>query len=117
MKKAKIISILTMAMIVMVALTTVVSATPIGGITVNPTSEGTDNIVGAGNKIIGIIQVVGTLVAVGMLIVLGIKYMMGSAEEKAANKKSMMPYIIGAVLIFAAANIAKFIYTWAITIQ
>ena len=55
----------------------------------------------------GIIQVVGTIIAVGVLMVIGIKYMMGSAEEKAEYKKTMLPYIIGAVILFAAVNIAK----------
>ena len=48
--------------------------------------------------------------AVGILMVLGIKYMMGSAEEKAEYKKTMIPYLIGAVLLFAAVNLATYIY-------
>ena len=42
--------------------------------------------------------------------VIGIKYMMGSAEEKAEYKKTMIPYLIGAVLLFAAVNLATYIY-------
>ena len=45
-----------------------------------------------------------------MLVVIGIKYMMGSAEEKAEYKKTLMPYIIGAALVFAASAIAGIIY-------
>lgn len=63
-----------------------------------------------GQKIIGGIQAVGSLVAVGILVVLGVKYMLGSAEEKAEYKKTMIPYIVGAILVFSAANIAGFIY-------
>lgn len=70
-----------------------------------------------GSKILGIVQTVGSIAAVIVLVVLGIKYMMGSAEEKAEYKKTLIPYIIGAVLIFAASNIAGFVYDWAITIQ
>lgn len=77
---------------------------------------GTDNVKNVGGRIVGIIQVVGTIAAVAMLIVLGIKYMMGSAEERAEYKKTMFPYIVGAVLIFAAANLAQMIYTWASSI-
>ena len=36
--------------------------------------------------------------------------MMGSAEEKAEYKKTMMPYIVGAALIFAASALAQVIY-------
>lgn len=75
-----------------------------------------DNIGGAtgiqtvGKKIVGILQTVGIVLSVIILIVLGIKYMMGSAEEKADYKKSMMPYIIGAALIFSASAFAQVIY-------
>ena len=46
-----------------------------------------------------------------ILVVLGIKYMMGSAEEKAEYKKTMIPYVVGAILIFLAPMIANMIYT------
>ena len=42
----------------------------------------------------------------GILIVLGIKYMMGSTAEKAEYKKTLMPYFIGALLIFGASAFA-----------
>lgn len=63
-----------------------------------------------GNNILGIIQIIGTLVSVGAIMILGIKYMVGSTEERAEYKKSMIPYIIGAVILFAAVNIANAIY-------
>ena len=65
-------------------------------------------------EVVGIIQVVGTMVAVGMMIVLGIKYVLGSAEEKAEYKKTMLPYITGATLIFGFSNITQIIYNWAV---
>ena len=52
----------------------------------------------------------GSVVAVLILVVLGIKYMMGSTEEKAEYKKTLIPYIVGAALIFAASNIASMVY-------
>ena len=63
-----------------------------------------------GGKIIGAIQIVGSVIAVAILVVLGIKYMMGSTEEKAEYKKTLIPYIVGAILIFAASNIASMVY-------
>lgn len=80
---------------------------------IKSSGTGIDNVKSVGGKIVGLVQVVGTIVAVGMLIVLGIKYMMGSAEERADYKKTLFPYFIGAILIFAAANIAQIIYSWA----
>ena len=58
-----------------------------------------------GNKLIGIITTVGVVVAVVVLLILGIKYMMGSAQEKAEYKKTMIPYLVGALLIFGASAI------------
>ena len=64
-----------------------------------------------GGKIVGTLQAIGIVISVAILVVLGIKYMMGSAEEKAEYKKTMIPYLVGAVLIFAAVTIANAVYT------
>lgn len=69
-------------------------------------SQGQQQVQEIGNRIVGILQAIGVVVSVAILIVLGIKYMMGSAEEKAEYKKTFIPYIIGAALIFAASSIA-----------
>lgn len=66
-----------------------------------------------GGQIIGIITTVGVVVSVVVLVVLGIKYMIGSAEEKAEYKKTMIPYIIGAILVFAASTIASIVMSVA----
>ncbi len=66
-----------------------------------------------GNSIIGLIQAIGTLVTVGVLMILGIKYMMGSTEERASYKKTMLPYVIGVILIFAAVNLTAILYNMA----
>ncbi|MCI8412449.1 MAG: hypothetical protein HFJ40_08570 [Clostridia bacterium] len=58
-----------------------------------------------GNIIIGTVRTVGSLISVIVLIILGIKYIMGSAEEKAEYKKTMMPYVIGALLVFGITNL------------
>ncbi|MBE5819840.1 MAG: hypothetical protein E7310_03360 [Clostridiales bacterium] len=115
-KLVKIVSILMIALMV-VTISTSVFAT--GGYTpgqVNPDHQGTDNIQTFGNRLVGILQVIGIIASVAILIVLGIKYMMGSAEEKAEYKKTMIPYLIGAVLIFAASALAQTVFTWAQTL-
>ena len=58
-----------------------------------------------GNTIIGIVQFIGSFTSVIALIVIGIKYMTGSIEEKAEYKKTMGPYVIGAILVFATTNL------------
>lgn len=61
-------------------------------------------------RILGVIQVIGTITSVITLIILGIKYMCGSIEEKVQYRKSMFPYFLGSILIFATVNIATIIY-------
>ena len=76
-----------------------------GGLTFGESSK----IKEVGNQIVGIIQAIGTVVSVAVLIVLGIKYMLGSIEEKAEYKKSMMPYVIGAGILLSASTISYII--------
>lgn len=82
----------------------------------NPNGPGTEEVKDRAGRIVGIIQVIGTMVSVGMLMILGIKYMLGSADEKAEYRKSMVPYIIGSILIFGFSNLTQIIYDWAIKI-
>jgi len=55
--------------------------------------------------VVNFISVFGVVISVLTLIILGIKYMMGSVEEKADYKKTMIPYLIGAVMIFAITQV------------
>lgn len=75
-----------------------------------------DDIMKAGNNIVKVITTIGTIISVAMLIALGIKYMMGSAEEKASYKKSLLPYVIGASIVFAASVFAQMVYNFATTL-
>lgn len=70
-----------------------------------------------GNQIATIIRNVGIVLAVVILMILGIKYMMGSAEEKAEYKKTMIPYIVGALLLFAASTIASAVVTFTSSVS
>lgn len=58
---------------------------------------------------LGLVQVFAYAIAVGMIIYLAIKYMMAPANEKADLKNSSIKYVIGAVLVCAAATIANII--------
>ena len=57
------------------------------------------------NAFIGI----GTAVAVIYATILGIKYMIGSIEEKAEIKESLVPFIIGCIVLFGAFGIWKMV--------
>lgn len=61
-------------------------------------------------KIIGAIQGFGSVVALGALVYIGIRYMIGSTEEKAMYKETMIPYLIGSILLFASVNVVGAIY-------
>lgn len=109
--KKKIISIMTL-MIIVFAFTTVSYGSQLNQLTGTPIQV--DTLKNAGNNIVKVVLTIGTVVSVVMLIVLGIKYMMGSVSEKAEYKKTLMPYVIGASLVFAASSIAQLIYSLAI---
>ena len=42
---------------------------------------------------------------------------MGSASEKAEYKKTMIPYIVGAVLIFAGTSLVRVIYSLSTSVS
>lgn len=71
---------------------------------------GEDEIVKKANAIIGVIKTVGIILSVLILVILGIKFMIGSIEEKAEYKKTMIPYLIGAIMVFAIPQLVQLIY-------
>lgn len=62
-------------------------------------------IMGKFGNIYNVIVTIGIAVSVITLIILGIKYMLGSIEEKAEYKKSMIPYIVGVIFIGGISSI------------
>lgn len=75
----------------------------------NNTSDNT-KFIHIGNAILGTIRAAGTFISVITLMTLGIRYMLASTQEKALYKETMIPYIIGAILVFAIPNIIGVIY-------
>ena len=63
-------------------------------------------------SVINVVSIVGSAAAIITLIILGIKYMMGSAEEKAEYKKTLLPYIFGAAMVFGASLLVGVIYNF-----
>lgn len=62
-----------------------------------------------GGNVISIIQYVGIIAGAIVLTIIGIKYMLGSVEEKAEYKKSMMPYIVGCAFLISSSSIVGII--------
>lgn len=73
-------------------------------------SNAVTNIIGS---IINIAQIVGMGVAIIMLVVLAIQYIAAAPEGKAEIKKNATIYIVGAVVLFAAAAILEIIKSFA----
>ena len=112
-KSLKIVSIL------MLAIMMIMVATPVFAVDTNSAIEGVKgNIKYGGNtdisekvgKIIGFLQWAGAIGGVLIISIFGIKYMMGSLEEKAEYKKTMIPFVVGAIVLILAPQIAKLIF-------
>lgn len=115
-KTSKIVVALCVVLaIVMISVSSFATVTPSSFSVIEPSNV--TAIKTLGGQIIGVVRTVGVLVAVVILLILGIKYMMGSAEEKADYKKSMIPYLVGAVMIFSASTIAGIVYDMAIALN
>lgn len=104
------VMLVAMVMVMLVSyITPVLAVSPSTAIntTVNTDTSGLSNFAGS---LANILTTAAMIVSVIVLMVLGIKYMMGSAEEKAEYKKVLIPYIVGAALVFGASAIADFVF-------
>lgn len=63
------------------------------------------------STVITVITNIGIIFSVLMPAVIGIKYMLGSVEEKAEYKKDMIPYLVGAGLLFGVCTLVKILQT------
>ena len=61
-------------------------------------------------RILGLIRWVGIAVGVAMVMYVGIKYLTSGAGKKAEAKETMVPVLIGAVLLMLAPSIIEWIY-------
>ena len=57
-------------------------------------------------------KITAVLLAILMVVVIGVKYIAASSEGKAEYKKNMIPYLVGAVLVFAGSQIAGMVYNF-----
>lgn len=110
----RVFKIFILILILLMLVSNDVNAFTIRGLTGN--SKDTSEIELIGNKSIQIVSTIGSIISVIVIVVLGIKYIMGSVEEKASYKKTLIPFLIGAIFIFAASSIASIFYNIAIKI-
>lgn len=108
----KIILVILLIVILLITGTTVFAEDDVytpGDLTGSAPAGTMQEVKSIGNKVIGVLQAIGIVVSVIVATILGIKYMLGSIEQKAEYKKTMLPYVIGSALIFGASTISYII--------
>ena len=104
-----ITKILSLTMLIMLIITNISF-----GFTLSELKGDTNNLEDAktvGTSFIYILSIMGSALSIICMIILGVKYMTGSVEEKAEYKKTLLPYIIGAVFVFGASTVAAIVYS------
>lgn len=79
------------------------------GLDASAASGAVDSVNTIAGTVITIARTIAMGVAVTMLIVLAIKYMSAAPGDKASIKKSAVTYVVGAIVMFAAAGILSII--------
>ena len=103
--------LIALAMISTVAFAATNSDTVINQMQKEDIGSQSDQLSKLGGKVLSALQVIGFIAGAIILVVLGLKYMMGSLEEKAEYKKTMIPYLVGAIIVIAAPTLAKGIFS------
>lgn len=70
-----------------------------------------DNLKGPLDTIYNIFLTIGVVVAVIYAAILGIKFMTGSIEAQAKVKESILPFVMGCIVIFGAFGIWRLVVT------
>ena len=78
-------------------------------VVLNPTYPNDTGLKNFGETIFGIIRNVAVISSVVVLAYCGMRIVFGSVEQKAEYKKTMMPYVIGAALVFGVALVFTFV--------
>lgn len=77
-------------------------------------NESATNIIGA---ILGVLRTIGTGISIIMLIAVAIKYMSSAPGDRAEIKKHAVIYVVGAVVLFASAQIVGIIQQFATNVK
>lgn len=72
--------------------------------------QSNERVVNIVSTIISTIRTIGVVVSVITLTIFGIRYMFGSIDEKAEYKETLIPWLIGALLVVGGTTIVQFIY-------
>ena len=112
----KVVKIVNIIVITLIILCTVTSAfvyaqegLPVANEYEPTYEEAPQSVIDVISMITTIIQTIGVILSVVILLMIGIKYMIGSVEERADYKKTMIPFLVGCVMIFDTSTIVKLI--------
>ena len=113
MKTKKIVAIIILLLIITMSSITTVNAT------INPDDYRPDGLTASdyqkpfefARKILTALVTLGIVVSFVAIIYLGIKYMVGSVEEKAEYKKTMIPIIVGMIMLICTSTFISIIYS------
>lgn len=110
----KVLSVFLIVLILLIAINNIVYADAVTD-SMREWNKGSNSsaIQKMGGGILAVIQVVGSAVSLITLIILAIKYMSTSTNEKASIKQRLIPYLIGAIIVFGASNILGLIANMA----
>ena len=75
------------------------------------TSIDSDNLKKMSDIIYNVLLIIGIVIAVIAGAILGIQFITGSVEQKAKVKDSLIPFVVGCVIIFGAFGIWKLVIT------
>ena len=81
------------------------------GIEVAEPEGGTEisGITNLANNIWSTIEVIVQIAAIAAIVIAGVRYMFASADQKADIKQQTLVLVVGAILVFAAVPVTKFI--------
>lgn len=73
--------------------------------------DGQQQITNLGTSVMSFIWILSIVVAVVVVMYTGLKFIVGSANEKAEYKKSLVPIVVGVLLLVAATSIVKALFS------
>lgn len=72
--------------------------------------QGYDKAIDWAGSILGTLRNIGVIVAIIALMIIGVKYMIGSVEQKAQYKQTLIPLAIGILMLVAGTVLVSLIY-------
>lgn len=74
-------------------------------------NAGQEEITNIGSKVMSFIWILSIVVAVIVLMYTGLKFIVGSANEKAEYKKSLVPIVVGVLILVFATTIVNALFS------